>query len=555
MTALMKGRTAISLFQYLFILLCTVGYALPAGAQQVQVKADEKKLYNERAESVIKNFFSSLETYRELKMSSEILLEIQRNCLWKGSGNTARFFEDFTQAGHGKAYKQSNVRDYLRNYCYTFSENQDVYVTVQDFKFDNLFREGDHYYMKVRFTRLLEHGDKVYRYPLEAVCNFTPGINNINNGGLQSVDKLNSDYVAENTKTGTTSPKSNTPRPATPRPATPRPAGQGNVAGSGAGKSAIKMNQEEIRLFEQGKTYYSERQYAKAEQCFRQLSSYPEVYFYLGYIYSYPKETQNTALGFFYTSKAAGAGITAAQNNLGQMYEEGIHVRKDLRKAYEWYLEAARKENPKAMYNIGRFCYEGIYVKQDFDTAFKWYLASYNKSADGTTATRIGECLYYGRGCKPDYGKAVEFLEYARSKGKGNDRLLEQARQKKNAQPAGSNSSHSGSTNSSNNSAGSNYLRAYEKAKEGGTSKTATLYRTSRSTTGLKVEGTVKDKKGEPIIGASVLVKGTSIGVVTDLDGKFSLTAPDSDSILQFDFIGYKRVEVKAAPKVTVVMK
>lgn len=551
----MKGRTASSLFQLLFILLCTVGYALPADAQQVQVKADEKKLYNERAESVIKNFFSSLETYREMKMSTEILLEIQRNYLWKGSGNTARFFEDFTQAGHGKAYKQSNVRDYLRNYCYTFSEKQDVYVTVEDFNFDNLYREGDHYYMKVRFNRLLEYGGKTYRYPLEAVCNFTPGINNINNGGLQSVDKQNSDYVADNTKTGTTSPKSNTPRPATPRPATPRPAGQGNAAGSSAGKPAIKMNGEEIRLFEQGKKYYSERQYKQAEQCFRQLSSYPEVYFYLGYLYSYPKETQNVALGFFYTSKAAGAGITAAQNNLGQMYEEGVYVRKDLRKAYEWYLEAARKENAKAMYNIGRFCYEGICVKQDFDTAFKWYLASYNKAADGITATRIGECLYYGRGCKQDFSKAVEFLEFAKSEGKGNNQLLELARQKKNAQPAGSNSTYSGNKNSSNNSSGSTYRRAYEKAKEGGTSGTSTLYRSSRSTTGLKVEGVVKDKKGEPIIGASVIVKGTSIGAVTDLDGKFSLTAPDSDSILQFSFIGYKKVEAKAASKVTVVMK
>lgn len=537
----MKGRINNSLFQYIFLLLCTVGYAMPAGAQQVQVKADEKKLYDERAEGLVKNFFSSLETYREMKMSSEILLEIQRNYLWKGSSNTARFFEDFTQVGHGKAYKQSNVRDYLRNYCYTFTGDQDVYVTVEDFQFDNLYREGNHYYMKVRFTRLIEHGNKLYRYPLEAVCNFSPGINNINNGGLQSIDKRNSDFQAENAGERTTTTK---PRSGTTRPVTPRPVAQGGSATAAAsGASSARMNQEEIRLFQQGKKYYSNNQFTQAEQCLRQLSSYPEVYFYLGYIYSYPKETKNTALGFYYTSKAAGAGITAAQNNLGQMYEEGVYVRKDLRKAFEWYMEAARKDNAKAMYNIGRFCYNGIYVSQDYDTALKWFLASFKKSADGVTAAYIGECLYYGRGCEQDFSTAVEFMEFAQSKGKGNKQLLEQAKQKISTRPTGNNKTNSGSTES-----------AYRRAYENNSGKTTTTNRSS-STTGIRVEGKVQDGKGEPIFGASVLVKGTSSGTITDRNGNFVLTAPGNQSILEVSFVGYKKAQVRAASKVTVVMK
>ena len=40
---------------------------------------------------------------------------------------------------------------------------------------------------------------------------------------------------------------------------------------------------------------------------------------------------------------------------------------------------------------------------------------------------------------------------------------------------------------------------------------------------GVRVQGVVLDATGEPVIGASILEKGTSNGVITDLDGKFSL--------------------------------
>ena len=41
-----------------------------------------------------------------------------------------------------------------------------------------------------------------------------------------------------------------------------------------------------------------------------------------------------------------------------------------------------------------------------------------------------------------------------------------------------------------------------------------------------KVTGTVKDAKGEPIVAASVVVRGTTIGVVTDLDGHYTIIVP-----------------------------
>lgn len=59
------------------------------------------------------------------------------------------------------------------------------------------------------------------------------------------------------------------------------------------------------------------------------------------------------------------------------------------------------------------------------------------------------------------------------------------------------------------------------------------------------VKGVVLDRNGDPVIGASVAVKGGTVGTITDLDGKFSLDAP-RNSILIVSFIGYKTQEVSA---------
>lgn len=61
------------------------------------------------------------------------------------------------------------------------------------------------------------------------------------------------------------------------------------------------------------------------------------------------------------------------------------------------------------------------------------------------------------------------------------------------------------------------------------------------------IKGTVLDAKtGEPIIGANVVVKGTTNGIITDFDGNYTLTAPVG-SVLLISYIGYQPIEVKAA--------
>ncbi|MGB5819260.1 MAG: TonB-dependent receptor plug domain-containing protein, partial [Saonia sp.] len=57
------------------------------------------------------------------------------------------------------------------------------------------------------------------------------------------------------------------------------------------------------------------------------------------------------------------------------------------------------------------------------------------------------------------------------------------------------------------------------------------------------VSGTVKDANDIPLPGVTVLVKGTTTGIVSDIDGNFSVTA-NADDVLIFSYIGFKRVEV-----------
>jgi iron complex outermembrane receptor protein len=70
----------------------------------------------------------------------------------------------------------------------------------------------------------------------------------------------------------------------------------------------------------------------------------------------------------------------------------------------------------------------------------------------------------------------------------------------------------------------------------------------------LTISGNVKDGTGEPIIGASVFVKGTSNGTVTDLDGNFRLDAKSGDQI-SVSFIGYQPQVQPAAANMVFVLQ
>lgn len=72
----------------------------------------------------------------------------------------------------------------------------------------------------------------------------------------------------------------------------------------------------------------------------------------------------------------------------------------------------------------------------------------------------------------------------------------------------------------------------------------------------LQVQGKVTDATGEGLIGASVLVKGTTSGVITDIDGNYVLLNVNPDAILIFSYVGYQTQElnVSGRNKIDVVL-
>ncbi|MEZ7866199.1 MAG: carboxypeptidase-like regulatory domain-containing protein [Paludibacteraceae bacterium] len=70
-----------------------------------------------------------------------------------------------------------------------------------------------------------------------------------------------------------------------------------------------------------------------------------------------------------------------------------------------------------------------------------------------------------------------------------------------------------------------------------------------------RVTGSVKDENGEPIIGASVMVKGTNVGISTDANGLFTLIVPGNASTLVFSYVGMNSLELPVRPQMDVLLR
>lgn len=68
-----------------------------------------------------------------------------------------------------------------------------------------------------------------------------------------------------------------------------------------------------------------------------------------------------------------------------------------------------------------------------------------------------------------------------------------------------------------------------------------------------QVRGIVVDETGEPVIGATIQIRGTSLGTVTGADGNFNLSAP-ADGILVVSYVGMQTQEVPVSANVRVVL-
>jgi TonB-linked SusC/RagA family outer membrane protein len=66
------------------------------------------------------------------------------------------------------------------------------------------------------------------------------------------------------------------------------------------------------------------------------------------------------------------------------------------------------------------------------------------------------------------------------------------------------------------------------------------------------VSGKITDNSGEPLPGVNVTIKATATGVVSDVDGKYSIIAPDAGTILVFSYIGYETMEIRVEARTTI---
>jgi TonB-linked SusC/RagA family outer membrane protein len=84
------------------------------------------------------------------------------------------------------------------------------------------------------------------------------------------------------------------------------------------------------------------------------------------------------------------------------------------------------------------------------------------------------------------------------------------------------------------------------------------LFSASSKSSGLlqdtrTINGIVSDIKGEPLIGVSILIKGTTLGTVTDLDGRYTLKGIADGQILEFTYVGFEKQEIQVKPNETII--
>ena len=67
-----------------------------------------------------------------------------------------------------------------------------------------------------------------------------------------------------------------------------------------------------------------------------------------------------------------------------------------------------------------------------------------------------------------------------------------------------------------------------------------------------RITGTVTDKNGNPMPGVNIMVEGTSIGSISDINGKYSIEVQNANNVLNFSFIGYVSQKVPVGNKAVI---
>ena len=110
--------------------------------------------------------------------------------------------------------------------------------------------------------------------------------------------------------------------------------------------------------------------------------------------------------------QAANYGYVPAYNLIAEIY----YLKKNMKKAWKWYLKAAEANDSIGQYYVGYFYQEGIHVKKDVLLAVKYYEKSANQGLVQAVLA-IADCYKLGIGYEKDVKKSMEYLKLAADKG------------------------------------------------------------------------------------------------------------------------------------------
>lgn len=119
-----------------------------------------------------------------------------------------------------------------------------------------------------------------------------------------------------------------------------------------------------------------------------------------------------TALKYYQRAVNLDAKNVRAISRIGMMYKRGLGVKRDYKKALDWYAKGAATGDASSIFNVGTFYLAGQGVKRDYEEAMMWFrLASEKGCADADY--QMG-CLYFsGTGVKQDYREAIDWFQKA----------------------------------------------------------------------------------------------------------------------------------------------
>ena len=119
-----------------------------------------------------------------------------------------------------------------------------------------------------------------------------------------------------------------------------------------------------------------------------------------------------TALKYYQRAVSLDAKNVRAISRIGMMYKRGLGVKRDYKKALDWYAKGAATGDASSIFNVGTFYLAGQGVKRDYEEAMMWFrLASEKGCADADY--QMG-CLYFsGTGVKQDYREAIDWFQKA----------------------------------------------------------------------------------------------------------------------------------------------